>query len=77
MAETVQNPVLDSTPLESTVQPLPTAFVTMETEADLIRRNNLHLASACIGFVWMLFHFTVVFFFTLELKSPVLVGIFL
>lgn len=54
-----------------------TAFVSMETEADQIKRNNLHLASACIGFVWMLFHFTVVFFFTLNLGSPLLVGLFL
>ncbi len=54
-----------------------TAFVSMETEADLIKRNNLHLVSACIGFVWMLFHFTVVFFFTLNLGSPLLVGLFL
>lgn len=49
----------------------------METEADLVKRNNLYLASACIGFVWMLFHFTVVFFFTLELESTLLVGLFL
>jgi len=49
----------------------------METEADQIKRNNLYLASACIGFVWMLFHFTVVFFFTLNLGSPLLVGLFL
>ena len=54
-----------------------TAFITLETEADLVKRQNLHLVSAFIGFVWMLFHFTVVFFFTLILKSPVLVGIFL
>jgi hypothetical protein len=54
-----------------------TAFVSLETEADLVKRKNLHLVSAFIGFVWMLFHFTVVFFFTLILKSPVLVGVFL
>jgi MFS family permease len=55
----------------------PTAFVTLETEFDKIKRKNLHYVSAWIGFVWMLFHFTVVFFFALELKSPLLVGIFL
>jgi hypothetical protein len=54
-----------------------TAFVSMETDADLVKRNNLYLATACIGFVWMLFHFTVVFFFTLNLGSPLLVGLFL
>ena len=54
-----------------------TAFVTLETEADITKRRNLYYVSALIGFVWMLFHFTVVFFFTLTLGSPVLVGIFL
>lgn len=34
-------------------------------------------SNAFTGFVWMLFHFTVVFFFGLELKSVALVGIFL
>lgn len=54
-----------------------TAYVSVETEGDQIKRKNLFLATAFIGFVWMLFHFTVVFFFTLQLGSPVLVGIFL
>ncbi len=63
--------------MEASQESKQTAFVSMETEADLIKRNNLYLASACIGFVWMLFHFTVVFFFTLELKSTLLVGLFL
>lgn len=63
--------------MEATQKTQQTAFVSMETEADLIKRNNLYLATACTGFVWMLFHFTVVFFFTLELKSTLLVGLFL
>lgn len=54
-----------------------TNFVTMETEADRIRRKNLFYVSAFIGFVWMLFHFTVVYFFGIQLGSAVLVGIFL
>lgn len=54
-----------------------TAYVSMETETDVIRRKNLNYATAFMGFVWILFHFTVVYFFALELKSPVLVGIFL
>lgn len=54
-----------------------TNFVTMETEADRIKRKNLYYVSAFIGFVWMLFHFTVVFFFGIELGSAALVGIFL
>lgn len=68
------NSTTDSTQKTSTER---TAFVSLETEADRIKRNNLYLASAFIGFVWMLFHFTVVFFFTLTLGSPLLVGLFL
>lgn len=44
-----------------------TNFVTMETESDRIKRKNLYYVSAFIGFVWMLFHFTVVYFFGIEL----------
>ena len=54
-----------------------TAYVSLETETDIIRRKNLHYATAFMSFVWILFHFTVVFFFGLELKSPMLVGVFL
>lgn len=54
-----------------------TNFVTMETETDRIKRKNLYYVSAFIGFVWMLFHFTVVYFFGIELGSAALVGIFL
>ncbi len=63
--------------MEATQNTQSTAFVSMETEADLIKRKNLYLATACICFVWMLFHFTVVFFFTLKLESTLLVGLFL
>lgn len=52
-------------------------FVSIESESDRVKRKNLFYVSASIGFVWMLFHFTVVFFFGLELKSAALVGIFL
>ena len=45
----------------------------METESDRIRRKNLFYVSAFIGFVWMLFHFTVVFFFGIQLGSAALV----
>ncbi len=54
-----------------------TAYVSIETEADRVKRKNLYFVSAFIGFVWMLFHFTVVFFFTLQLQSPLLVWVFL
>lgn len=41
------------------------------------RRRNLHITVGFLSFITMLFHFTVVFFFTLELQSIALVGIFL
>ena len=52
-------------------------YVSMETDADKTRRKNMFYSNAFTGFVWMLFHFTVVFFFGLELQSVALVGIFL
>lgn len=45
----------------------------METESDRIKRKNLFYVSASIGFVWMLFHFTVVYFFGIQLGSAALV----
>lgn len=54
-----------------------TNYVTVESETDRIRRKNLFYVSSFIGFVWMLFHFTVVFFFGIQLGSAILVGLFL
>ena len=52
-------------------------FVSVESDSDRIRRKNFYHANAALGFVWMLFHFTVVYFFGIKLESPALVGIFL
>ena len=52
-------------------------YVSLETDADTTRRKNMYYSNAFTGFVWMLFHFTVVYFFGLELGSVTLVGIFL
>jgi hypothetical protein len=60
-----------------TPEPGETRFVSIETESDRFKRKNLYYVSAFIGFVWMLFHFTVVYFFGIELGSAALVGIFL
>lgn len=52
-------------------------FVSIESTLDEVRRKNFFWYWAFSSFVWMCFHFTLVFFFLLQLKSPVLVGIFL
>ena len=39
--------------------------------------RNFYLTNAFQWFVWMIFHFSVVFFFTFQLKKVALVGIFL
>ncbi|MFO0764079.1 MAG: MFS transporter [Candidatus Gracilibacteria bacterium] len=44
---------------------------------DEIRIKNMLNTNVFMGFVWMLFHFTVVYFFTITLKEPLLVGAFL
>lgn len=62
---------------KSELKELETNYVTVETETDRIRRKNLYYVSSFIGFVWMLFHFTVVYFFGIQLGSAILVGAFL
>ena len=37
------------------------------------RLKNFYLTNAFQGFVWMVFHFSVVYFFTFQLKSVALV----
>lgn len=52
-------------------------FVSLESNFDLIRRKNFFIYWFISSFVWMCFHFTLVFFFWLQLGSVLLVGIFL
>lgn len=52
-------------------------YVSVESWLDEIRRKNFFRYWAISSFVWMCFHFTLVFFFLLQLKSPLVVGIFL
>ncbi|HRI35833.1 MAG TPA: MFS transporter [bacterium] len=52
-------------------------FVSIETEGDDLRRRNLYILSGILGFVWIFFHFSVVYFFGLILQSVLLVGAFL
>lgn len=51
--------------------------VSVDRELNWIKSKNLFLTIVILNFMWMLFHFTVVFFFTLQLESVALVWIFL
>ena len=52
-------------------------FVSVESWLDEVRRKNFFWYWGFSSFVWMCFHFTLVFFFLLQLKSPLLVWVFL
>ena len=52
-------------------------IISVQTKLDGYRLRNFYLTNSFQGFVWMIFHFSVVFFFTFLLKSVALVGIFL
>jgi hypothetical protein len=52
-------------------------MITANTDLSGIRLRNFYITNGFQGFVWMIFHFSVVFFFTFQLKSIALVGIFL
>lgn len=52
-------------------------FVTIESEENKIKLNNLYNVGIFVGFAWIVFHFTIIFFFGLELESILLVGLFL
>lgn len=52
-------------------------FISTNIALSGTRLKNFYLTNAFQGFVWMIFHFSVVFFFTFQLKSIILVWIFL
>lgn len=52
-------------------------IISVDRELDPIKSRNLFLTVTALNFIWMLFHFTVVFFFTLKLESVALVWVFL
>lgn len=54
-----------------------TVMISANTSLDGYKLKNFYITNAFQGFVWMIFHFSVVFFFTFQLKSVALVGIFL
>lgn len=52
-------------------------FVTIESDENALRLKNLFHTAIFIWFTWILFHFTIVFFFWLVLESVFLVWLFL
>jgi MFS family permease len=52
-------------------------IITANSSLSWIRLRNFYMTNAFQWFVWMIFHFSMVFFFTFQLKSVFLVGIFL
>lgn len=52
-------------------------YITIDNKFDEVKRKNFYMFSFISAFVWMCFHFTLVFFFLIQLKSPLLVWIFL
>lgn len=53
------------------------AIISVEKELDPIREENLFLTIVISNIIWMIFHFTVVFFFTFQLKSILMVWVFM
>ena len=63
--------------MEKTTQSPQISFVSTESSFDEIKRKNFFIYGFIASFVWMCFHFTLVYFFWLRLESALLVGIFL
>ncbi|MFA5917910.1 MAG: MFS transporter [Candidatus Gracilibacteria bacterium] len=53
------------------------AIISADKELSPIRERNLFLNTVVSNLIWMIFHFSVFFFFTFQLKSVALVGFFL
>jgi MFS family permease len=52
-------------------------IISVQTGFDGYRLRNFYITNSFQGFVWMVFHFSVIFFFTFLLENIALVGIFL
>jgi hypothetical protein len=68
-----------NTPDESQSTPLENNPIVISTQTGLdgYRLRNFYITNSLQGFVWMIFHFSVVFFFGFLLNNLVLVGLFL
>jgi hypothetical protein len=49
------------------------AIISADKELSPIRERNLFLNTVVSNLIWMIFHFSVFFFFTFQLKSVALV----
>ena len=54
-----------------------TVIISVDRDLDPIKQKNFLITIFAISFIWMLFHFAVVFFFTLQLWSIAMVWVFL
>ncbi len=52
-------------------------YLVLDNKFDEVKKNNFFNYTFVSSFVWMCFHFTLVFFFLIELKSALLVWLFL
>ncbi|MDD3793847.1 MAG: MFS transporter [Candidatus Gracilibacteria bacterium] len=52
-------------------------FITIDNKFDDVKKKNFMIYGFISSFVWMCFHFTLIFFFLIQLQSPLVVGIFL
>jgi hypothetical protein len=49
------------------------AIISVDKELSPIKKRNLFLNIIVSNFIWMIFHFSVFFFFTFQLKNVALV----
>lgn len=52
-------------------------YITIDNGFDDVKKKNFFAYSFVYSFVWMCFHFTLIFFFLIQLRSPLNVWIFL
>lgn len=79
--DTIQTTLVpqDHIPTERQTVPLENNPIVISTQTGLdgYRLRNFYITNSFQGFVWMIFHFSVVFFFGFLLNNLVLVGLFL
>ena len=52
-------------------------MISADTKFEGYRLRNFYIAVTFQQFAWITFHFTMIYFFTFQLKSIVMVGVFL
>lgn len=73
----IESPEVSENPWDNLSNGDNPVIISVQTNLDGYRLKNFYLTNAVQGFAWMMFHFSVVFFFTFLLKSVALVGVFL